>query len=288
MDTRDTLNDDLSDLLDGETVARPAVSAKVEALVNPEFHVENCKKCHGSGRFVSWSGRVLGPCHACKGLGKRAYKTSSADRAKARTQARDRDEKVKINHSEAFAAKHPEMWAWLKANPTFDFATQMMVAIAKFGDLTDGQFNAVQKCIDRAHDREVERLARLEAAPAVTLEKIEAAFVSAVQHGLKSPKLNLDTFKFSPAKATSSNVGAIYVKEDGTYLGKIMGGKFVRVRECNDQQEARILAACADPAKAAEAYGIRTGSCACCGRELTNAESIARSIGPICARKYGW
>jgi hypothetical protein len=36
------------------------------------------------------------------------------------------------------------------------------------------------------------------------------------------------------------------------------------------------------------AYGKRTGACSCCGRELTNGESIDRGIGPICAEKYGW
>lgn len=33
-------------------------------------------------------------------------------------------------------------------------------------------------------------------------------------------------------------------------------------------------------------YGQVTGRCACCGRELTNEESIERGIGPICWEKY--
>ena len=37
-----------------------------------------------------------------------------------------------------------------------------------------------------------------------------------------------------------------------------------------------------------EAYGMRTGQCAICGLELTNGESIARGIGPICAEKWGF
>lgn len=35
------------------------------------------------------------------------------------------------------------------------------------------------------------------------------------------------------------------------------------------------------------AYGRETGNCACCGRELTNPESVALGIGPICASKFG-
>jgi hypothetical protein len=71
-------------------------------------------------------------------------------------------------------------------------------------------------------------------------------------------------------------------------LGRIVDGRFLRSHACDDATEARILAAIADPAAAAIAYGQRTGTCSCCGRELTNAESRARGIGPICAEKYGF
>jgi len=43
-----------------------------------------------------------------------------------------------------------------------------------------------------------------------------------------------------------------------------------------------------DPSAAARAYGLRTGQCSICGRELTNAESRARGIGPICAERFGF
>ena len=35
-------------------------------------------------------------------------------------------------------------------------------------------------------------------------------------------------------------------------------------------------------------FGLLTGVCACCGRTLTDPESIARGIGPVCARNRGW
>jgi hypothetical protein len=49
-----------------------------------------------------------------------------------------------------------------------------------------------------------------------------------------------------------------------------------------------ILQAAADPLGAAVAFGKETGSCSCCGRELTVKASIERGIGPICAEKFGW
>lgn len=36
------------------------------------------------------------------------------------------------------------------------------------------------------------------------------------------------------------------------------------------------------------AYGQHTGSCGVCGRTLTDPESIARHIGPVCASRRGW
>lgn len=36
----------------------------------------------------------------------------------------------------------------------------------------------------------------------------------------------------------------------------------------------------------AKAFGHKTGRCGCCGRELTNPDSIAAGIGPICAERY--
>jgi len=51
---------------------------------------------------------------------------------------------------------------------------------------------------------------------------------------------------------------------------------------------ARVLAVASDPKAAATAYGQRTGSCSCCGRELTNKESIDLGTGQMCAGKFGW
>lgn len=38
----------------------------------------------------------------------------------------------------------------------------------------------------------------------------------------------------------------------------------------------------------AERFGKHFGVCMCCGRTLTNPESIARGIGPVCQSNAGW
>jgi hypothetical protein len=125
-------------------------------------------------------------------------------------------------------------------------------------------------------------------APAINVEKIEHAFEAAISNGLKWPKLRLDSFVFSPAPDSGKNAGSIYVKEDGEYLGKITNGKFYAVRTCDGERKDRVVKAAADPEASAVAYGKRTGECSCCGRTLTDPESVERGIGPICADKYGW
>ena len=48
-----------------------------------------------------------------------------------------------------------------------------------------------------------------------------------------------------------------------------------------------FIDAATDPLAAAIAYGRETGSCSCCGRELTNKVSIDLGIRPICREKWG-
>jgi hypothetical protein len=184
----------------------------------------------------------------------------------------------------------------------FDFPQAMINALTKYGSLTDNQLAAVRKLMvrDASRDEARARAAAVEAAtvkPVVDVTKLEAAFQKARdsanrdREGLKFLHLRLDTFVFTPAGARSRNPGALYVKENldtSVYLGKIQGGRFSRSGDCTDDQERRIVIAASDPAGAAKAYGLRTGSCSICGRELTNRESIDRGIGPICADRWGF
>jgi hypothetical protein len=161
-------------------------------------------------------------------------------------------------------------------------------ALHQYGDLTDGQLNAAKKCVATLAAKKAERAAAIVSAPVIDISKIETAFATAKGNKIKSPKLNLGTFKFSCAPASGKNAGAIYVKAGESYLGKVAGGKFHRSYSCTTEQEAEVIAAAANPADAAKAYGFRSGNCSCCGRGLTNGASIDLGIGPICAEKYGW
>jgi hypothetical protein len=189
----------------------------------------------------------------------------------------------------------PRMGAWIAANPaaydwlidncdSFDFAASLLSSLRKWGSLTPNQLAAVQRILVK---RQIQA-DRHAAAPAVSLAPVESAFDKAKAAGIKYPKLRLDVFTFSPASATSKNAGAVYVKEGDTYLGKVLGGKLFAVSACTPQQEQAIVAVAADPAAAAIAYGKRFGKCSVCARTLSDADSINRGIGPVCATRFGW
>ncbi len=291
------LDDDLTDIFGAYDASTPADTTLADAQPYRMLHEEPCGKCRGTGRFVGYTGRVLGDCFVCKGTGKRAFRTSLAQRDKAKTQRDARNERAQQSLAEQAAAwlsANPNEAAWLRdaSSRGYEFAVSMLDALNKYGHLTERQEAAVRSATEKSIARQTqwaaERAERDATKADVNIDRVTVAFAAAVAAGLKFPKLRLDDFTLSLAPAAGRNAGSIYVKQDELYLGKIADGKFTRSRDCDADIEARIVAACADPAAAAEAYGKRTGQCSCCGRELTNAESIARAIGPICAMKWGW
>jgi hypothetical protein len=278
--------DSLDALFDG--ASQGARSVQPPASYKPVFE-QACPKCRGTGRFVSYSGRTLGQCFACKGAGKQTFRTSPQDRAKAQASRERKAETSAADRGREIAAwgvANPAEFAWINANQSFDFAVSLVASMARYGSLTDGQMAAVRRCIARNTERKQADVARVAAAPSIEIGKVEAAFASAIAQG-KTNKLflRLDTFEFKPAKR---HPGTIYVTEGSEYLGKIVEGKFRATRECGAEREARILAAAADPAAAAIAYGKRWKSCSCCGKTLTDPDSIAAGIGPVCAKNHGW
>lgn len=105
------------------------------------------------------------------------------------------------------------------------------------------------------------------------------------------------TMRFSDAILKLNKTGdAIWVlssteKEEGNYglqpkyLGKVTPNRIDS--RISDDVKAVLLEAAADPLTAAVKYGRETGSCSCCGKELTNKQSIELGIGPICREKFG-
>ena len=292
MNTSSNPFDDMSNDLD---FGAPANSTTSEVT----YFEQACTKCNGTGRYTFGYINVRsGECFACKGKGKLSFKTSPATRLKAKMASQKRavaQAQAKATTAQEWKDANPAEAMWMETSaPRFAFAGAMLEALNKFGSLTEKQFETVQRLTLQSAqfmaERQAEKAIRAESAPVVTVEAIEVAFNNAKQAGIKFPKLRLDTFVFSPASETSKNAGAIYIKnkEDGVYLGKVAGGRLFTSRDCDAETSERIVAVSSDPKQAAIAYGQKFGKCAICARALTDKDSIALGIGPICAEKYGF
>ena len=127
--------------------------------------------------------------------------------------------------------------------------------------------------------------------PAYNFAGIIRAIETAQDRGLKRITMRFKDFIAKPSKYA----GKIYIfshekelNQWGTlsniYLGWITSNE-TNLGDVDLIQ--RVQSVAADPYAAAQLYGQQTGSCSCCGRELTNSLSIELGIGPICREKFG-
>jgi hypothetical protein len=99
-----------------------------------------------------------------------------------------------------------------------------------------------------------------ENANPVDVSRINALLNKALSSKLKYPKFRIDGVLF----IGSQNAGAVYVKHDGEYIGKIQNGKYtptLRALELNNI-DAKIARVAANPREAAVEYGKMSGQCA--------------------------
>jgi hypothetical protein len=288
-------NDSLDNLFAGDTTADGAPKVQPPAHyqeLKESGHFERCWKCRGSGQ-TRW-----GQCFACRGAGGKTFKTAPAQRAKARLAAADRKARQEQESVESFKAAHRAEYEWLVATaPRWELAASLLAGLHRYGSLTEKQMTIVTNGIARDAARTAERaktVANMPAVDAAGVDRLKAAFDTAIQNarakgrGLKMPRITIGGVVISPAKETSKNAGALYVKQAGQYLGKISGGRFFAAQECTADQQKKVVAFIDDPKAAAIAYGKETGVCCICNATLTNKVSIEAGIGPICGEKFGW
>jgi hypothetical protein len=155
--------------------------------------------------------------------------------------------------------------------------------IAQYGALTEPQVGAVRRMMAKIAQRRAERAAERHSGNSeVDLAPIRTMFETARGNGHKKPIYRAAGLIISRAPDHGRNPGALYVTDEAdNYLGKILGTQYT------GKPAPALTAIAADPRGEAIKYGKRTGSCSCCGAELTNPKSIALGIGPICASKWG-
>ena len=288
--TMNDLNDDLDDLI-GAPVTRPAAAAQVPAAAPAAAggtHFETCHRCRGTGRFGHY-----GVCYACQGRGGRAYKQPAAVRAANRAKAADRRDARRVADGDAaeaaLQASHPAALTWIQAaaGRGNDFAQSLLSSLRHYGSLTERQLAAVERIVAQDAERAAARAA-------------DAQAPAARPAALPMPRTLGAVAQF--ARVTVGDVSVVkkndeelwWLKSGDTLVGRLTAEGAVlfgkRIRDAglaSTAIQAALEALEADPVAAIRAHGLATGSCGCCGRELTDPTSIALGIGPICAAKLG-
>jgi hypothetical protein len=272
--------DDFGDDLEGASIPSPAgIDKSALSTVNGgDGGLVSCPKCNGSGQ-TRW-----GACFSCKGKGKRTVRSVAASKA-----TQTRAENLRMNY--AAWTKSPVGDYCLRNQDWNEFAAKMIGSAQEWGKLTENQTAAVErmmaKSAARAEQKKAEKVEKA-AERKVDMTAIEALFATVTANGHKSPKFYARNVRLSLAKPGSRNPGAIYVKENGQYAGKIVGGIFNPVYGASETVLATVQEIAKDPRGYAIATGIETVTCCCCGIELTDPVSKANGIGPICATKWGF
>jgi hypothetical protein len=244
-----------------------------------------CQSCLGTGKYRG--ARVhqdKSQCFACDGRG--FFYTSAAGRYKARARYAEKKASNIADTISAFKEENPGLYEFL-GNATWSaFLSDMKRQLDSGKDLTERQLIAVRNSKAKQDERDA---ARIDNAPVVELSTIHAMFDKARESGLKKLAYRAEGLVLTPAPSTGRNAGSIYVKtKSGDYLGRVTGDKFFAISTAPASIAEALETIARNPAEAATAYGKRTGECSCCGRTLTDPESISAGIGPICATKWGF
>ena len=162
------------------------------------------------------------------------------------------------------------------------FAASLIDQIATRGSLSEKQMIAASAMLMKIKKNKEERQSNI---VSIDLSNVKKIFDKA-HEAIKSPKFRVDNIVLSRAPDSGVNAGAIYVKVDGEYAGKVTGGYFLPFNAPEGTLE-KLQEIAKDPLGSAVAYGKRTGNCSACGRDLTNHGSIEKGIGPICAERWG-
>lgn len=268
--------------------AYPAVALRDEAI-RKAAHIANggeatfsCPKCNGTGRF----GRY-GQCFKCDGSGKVSKRVAAAAKGMQTRAANLAEAK------EAFLAEHGALITGLREIASWhNFAASLIEQFDDRGSLSDRQIEAGRGALARVAERREQKRREANAQAAeksgtVGVDAINALFATAIGNGLKKPIFRTERLTIKPAKKYADTLYVTDRALGGEYVGKIVNGRFLARREAQPDTLNLLCTIASDPMKAAVEYGRSTGSCGCCGRELTDPISVANGIGPICQERWG-
>lgn len=164
----------------------------------------------------------------------------------------------------------------------FDYMRDMRAAVERWGGLTDGQAKGVLNCMAASGRRTMR-----ERATADVVRRVDR-LVPGGTYDVAGVTLRVRLSDDGGASVSVpdpdstwgwSRVCLIGPSHDVTPAWAATPDRLRAVRD--------LMAEGSDVMAAAVTYGRRTGRCGVCGRELTDPDSIAAGIGPVCASRLG-
>lgn len=181
------------------------------------------------------------------------------------------------------ATYDPALIEWLAKQTWSEFAVSLADQAKRTGRLSPAQVASATSMKAKCEAREAARKAeRAEAAPAdedpLDLSHVPSGLY-AVPGGDTRLKVQIDNVRKGKWD------GWVFVKDAAVYgegrrYGSQKPGQYYK-----GQITEALRKIAADPMAAAAAYGHLTSTCGRCGRALEDKDSVARGIGPDCAKK---
>jgi hypothetical protein len=276
----------------GEFVSEQSIDTPEEAKIRNDFGAiankssvakfeEKCGACRGTGNFVSYAGRLVGPCFKCKGSGIRKFKTSPETRAKAKTRAATKKVAVadeKKATAEQYKDDNKALVEYLNEVSDWNsFASSLLQAISNYGSLTEKQLAAALKM-------QAKHVAKNADAIVQAQDGIDLTDLASGMYAVPDGDTRLKVSIYRPKKGNW--VGWTFVNDGAAYGNRQDYGKQGPDRMYVGKIVKQLEAIMADPKAAMQAYGHLTGHCGACGKVLENELSLERGIGPICWAKF--
>ena len=277
------------------------MNANSHKLTDGLRHVatDQCMKCHGTGKFVSNRGRVIGPCFQCKGTGKVSRVTAAKREGKANA-FNAKVDKTEQQFPEAYKIlRNGEQWVFNKSM----FLSSVREKFFQYGSVTPNQAKAVVDAytklshkVDYTKGKPPEAEERLEGSLAPML----VMFQFAAKH-IKKPKIGVRVstgellrikqahgerwkgwFAITEYHGTIGNGWVAMLSPEGDWVPNRRHADQSFVQRAKQTVEQFLV----DPVQAATAYGNQIGHCCFCSKELTDERSKAVGYGPVCASHF--
>ena len=252
-----------------------------------DVRLHSCHACNGTGVWMlplyARRGKS-GPCHKCQGRGH--FKTSGAERTKAREYRKLTSSRKLESGKDRILADHTLLVIWLKDNANWnDFARSLIEQFNTRGMLSDKQLTAAERMMAKclAKDEEKKRDREWQVKDSVGLDLTD---LPAGRYAIPDGDTRLKVLVNKPTGRSVRWGGHIFVSDAAEYGARTNygrqkpGGKYVGKIE----QELTVIME--DPRAASIAYGKLVGHCGVCGRKLEDEQSVAAGIGPVCASKF--